>query len=132
MSDEADVEELKEEFGGTSATGDRLETAATTQETADLTASILEELEAIEAGERQKTVSVWDGSLAALLGALETHDAEREALVAALRDALDAPAGNGDRSEILRLALRLGIQEAAPEYLDAIRDATREQTDAIL
>jgi hypothetical protein len=31
-----------------------------------------------------------------------------------------------DRSEVLRLALRLGFQEAAPEEFDAVRDAVQK------
>ncbi|MFC7164823.1 hypothetical protein [Halospeciosus flavus] len=40
---------------------------------------------------------------------------------------LDLEEGDVDRSEILRLALRLGFQEAAPNEFESVREAAREQ-----
>jgi len=80
-----------------------------------------------DAGERQKTVSVWDGDLAAFVAALDQEaNAEHRAAVGhALREALRRADDDSDvdQSEVLRLALRLGFAEAAPEYLDTLREA---------
>jgi hypothetical protein len=45
----------------------------------------------------------------------------------ALQQRLDVDVGETDRSEILRLALRLGFQEAAPDEFDAVREAVGKQ-----
>ncbi|MEA5389451.1 hypothetical protein VB773_22645 [Haloarculaceae archaeon H-GB2-1] len=44
----------------------------------------------------------------------------------ALQRNLGVEEGDIDRSEILRLALRVGFEEAAPEQFEALRDAVRE------
>ena len=45
----------------------------------------------------------------------------------ALQQRLDVDVGEADRSDILRLALRLGFQEAAPDEFDAVREAVGKQ-----
>jgi hypothetical protein len=88
---------------------------------------IVSELEAIDGGEQQKTVSVWDGSLAAFIRALEDNPDRMEDVGQALQQRLDVDVGEADRSDILRLALRLGFQEAAPDEFDAVREAVGKQ-----
>lgn len=107
--------------------GDRIETAATEEDQRDLVEDILAELDAIEAGEKQKTVSVWDGHLAAFIRALEENPDRLTEVGQALQQQLDVEQGEVDRSELLRLALRLGLQEAAPQEFEAVREAAREQ-----
>ncbi len=107
--------------------GDRIETAATEEDRRDLVEDILAELDAIEAGEKQKTVSVWDGHLAAFIRALEENPDRLTEVGQALQQQLDVEQGEVDRSELLRLALRLGLQEAAPQEFEAVREAAREQ-----
>lgn len=107
--------------------GDRIETAATEEDRRDLVEDILAELDAIEAGEKQKTVSVWDGHLAAFIRALEENPDRLTEVGHALQQQLDVEQGEVDRSELLRLALRLGLQEAAPQEFEAVREAAREQ-----
>jgi hypothetical protein len=72
---------------------------------------------------------VWDGPLAAFVAALEDTE-DLETVGAALQESLeeDIDAEAVDRSEVLRLALRLGFREAAPEYLAAAREAVREHS----
>ncbi|WP_201740265.1 hypothetical protein [Salinigranum halophilum] len=70
-------------------------------------------MEQIDRGERQKTVSVWDGHLAALDE--EGNEDHLEAVGHALQDDLDVERGAIDRSDVLRLALRLGLHEAVKE-----------------
>jgi septal ring factor EnvC (AmiA/AmiB activator) len=106
---------------------DRLDQAAENDRRAALRETITEQLLAIDAGERQKTVSVWDGELAALSTALDEHPAHAQAIGNALREEFDdAAKGEPDRSEVLRRALRLGLREAAPDYVDALRAAVRD------
>jgi hypothetical protein len=107
--------------------GDRIDEAAGEEEKREFVADIVAELEEIDRGDQQKTVSVWDGHLAALIRALESNPEQMEDVGHALQQRLDVDEGEADRSEILRLALRLGLEEAAPEVVEALRDAVREQ-----
>ena len=96
------------------------------QRTQVLVEAIVEELDAIDAGEQQKTLSVWDGALAAFIRALEDNPDQMEAVGHSLQQRLGTDTAEIDRSEVLRLALRLGFQEAAPEEFDAVRDAVQK------
>lgn len=104
----------------------RLDEAPAAEQRQVLVDAIMAELEAIERGEQQKTVSVWDGPLAAFIRALEANPDQLEEVGHALQRELDLDERDVDRSEVLRLALRLGFKEAAPETFEAVRDATRE------
>jgi len=118
-----DLEQLREQ----TSSGDRLDEASSEQEQHELQEAILDELEAIDAGGKQKTVSVWDGPMAALLDALETREDDLVETGEQLRDALGIEdESEPDRSEVLRLALRLGFETAAPDKLDATRGAVEE------
>lgn len=106
--------------------GDRIDQAASAEQKQVLVEAIVEELEAIDAGEQQKTLSVWDGALAAFIRALEDNPDQLEAVGHSLQQRLGTDTAEIDRSEVLRLALRLGFQEAAPEEFDAVRDAVQK------
>lgn len=122
VSDE-DLEALREQ----TSHGDRIDEAAAEEEKQGLVEDIVSELEAIEKGDQQKTVSVWDGPLAAFVRALEENPERMEDVGHALQRHLDVDESDVDRSEVLRLALRLGFQEAAPEAFEAVREAARRQ-----
>lgn len=107
--------------------GDRIEQAPADEAKRDLVEDIIEELEAIDAGDKQKTISVWDGNLAAFIRALESDPERLDEVGHALQRRLDLDEGEVDRSELLRLALRLGFREAAPSELEAVREAVREE-----
>jgi len=107
--------------------GDRLDEAGSAEQKQALVDDIISELEAIDGGEQQKTVSVWDGNLAAFIRALEDNPDRMEDVGQALQQRLDVDVGEADRSDILRLALRLGFQEAAPDEFDAVREAVGKQ-----
>lgn len=121
MSDE-DLDALREQ----TSQGDRIDEAAKVDDRQSLVDDIIAELEAIESGEQQKTVSVWDGPLAAFIRALEANPEQMDDVGRALQNHLDVDEGDVDRSEVLRLALRLGFQEAASEEFDAVREAVQE------
>ncbi len=107
--------------------GDRLDEAGSAEQKQALVDDIISELEAIDSGEHQKTVSVWDGNLAAFIRALEDNPDRMEDVGQALQQRLDVDVDEADRSDILRLALRLGFQEAAPDEFDAVREAVGKQ-----
>lgn len=107
--------------------GDRIDEAAAEDAKNDLAEDILTELEAIDDGNKQKTISVWDGHLAAFIRALEENPDRLEDVGHALQRQLDLEEDDVDRSELLRLALRLGFQDAAPNEFEAVREAARKQ-----
>lgn len=122
MSEDDDLAALRDE----TAHGDRIDTADAASDRRAFVDDILAELEAIDGGDKQKTISVWDGHLAAFVRALEANPDRMEAVGERLQQRLDREHEEVDRSEILRLALRLGFKEAAPDELDAVRDAAGE------
>lgn len=123
MSEDDDLAALREQ----TAHGDRIDELAADDAKQKFVDDILAELDAIDAGDEQKTISVWDGHLAAFIRALEENPDRLEAVGHAFQRQLDLEEGDVDRSEILRLALRLGFQEAAPTEFEAVREAAREQ-----
>lgn len=123
MSEDEELAALREQ----TSHGDRIDEAPAQGEQQHLVEDIIAELEAIDAGEKQKTISVWDGHLAAFIRALESNPDQMDDVGHALQRQLDSEQGDIDRSKILRFALRLGFQEAAPTEFEAIRKAAREQ-----
>lgn len=120
MSD--DLQELKEQTDP----GTRAESGADGDENDqdELEDAIVELLGDVEDGSTSKTLSVRDERLAALVRALE-QTGEIDDVGGAFNEQLgrDPNSDDVDRSELLRLAVRLGLQEAAPEVLDTARDA---------
>lgn len=123
MTDNDDLAALRDQ----TAQGDRLDEATAAEQHHDLTTAIVAELEAIDNGDQQKTVSVWDGQVAAFIRALEANPDRLEAVGHALQQELDINERDVDRSEVLRLGLRVGFKQAAPEEFDAIRGAVQTQ-----
>ncbi|WP_137286220.1 hypothetical protein [Halorussus salinisoli] len=124
MSD-PDLEELRQQTQRT----DRLaEPAAGDEETDDLVEDLVDALEAIDSGEQAKTFAARDESVTALLTTLADREEDLEAVGTSLQEALgrDIDRDALDRSEIVRLAVRLGLREAAPEYLDLLAEASGE------
>jgi hypothetical protein len=119
-----DARHLREQTAG----GDRIDEAVKQAERRQLVEAIVAALDEIDAGDRQKTVSVWDGRVSAYLAALDEQPEARAALADVLADEFDRDvAADVDRSDLIRLLLRLGIRSAAPDHLDALREAVREQ-----
>ena len=124
MSDDADLDQLR----AATDHGDRLDEAAEEVDRAALRGSIAEYLDEIDAGDRQKTVSVWDGEVAALLAALEDHPEDMARVGDSLREALGVDTDDDvDRSDVIRLALRLGLREAAPKEIETVREAVQDR-----
>lgn len=123
VSDDDELAALREQ----TSHGDRIDEAAAEGEKHELVEDIVAELEAIDAGEQQKTISVWDGHLAAFIRALEANPDRMDDVGHALQRQLDIEEEDVDRSEILRLALRLGFREGAPKEFEAVREAARKR-----
>ncbi len=119
MTDE-ELEELRQKTD----IGTRAESSTSGSQPSDLEDSMVALLGDIEAGEVSKTLSVRDSRLTALIRALE-ETGELADVGIALQEELGrgTDASEIDRSELLRLAVRLGLQEAVPEALDTARDA---------
>jgi hypothetical protein len=122
MTDD-DIEELRRKTDH----GSRIDEESDAAGQQELVETMLDELATFDEGERQKTVSVWDGDVAALVAALEEHDQIAD-VGQQLADAhgVDIETKSLDRSDVLRLALRHGFQHGAPDVWDALEDAIRE------
>jgi methionine synthase II (cobalamin-independent) len=115
-----DLEALKEE----TQKGSRTTNAEMQQ---DLVDAIVEELEAIDQGE-SKTIAIRDESLSALFGAVEEHDSEQmDEMLQSLGDAAGKTPDNATKSELLRLAARVGLQTATPGAWDELVEAKKER-----
>jgi len=124
MSDDTDLDQLR----AATDHGDRLDEAAGEVNREDLRESVVEYLDEIDSGDRQKTVSVWDGEVAALLAALEDHPEDMARVGESLRKTLDLDTDDDvDRSDVIRLALRLGLREAAPDEIETVRKAVQDR-----
>lgn len=119
-----DTDDELEQLRQQTDVGTRAQSATPGEESTDLNDTMVAVLADIEAGEVSKTLSVRDARLTALVRALE-ETGDLDNVGAALQEELgrEADADGIDRSEILRLAVRLGLQQAAPEVLDTARDA---------
>lgn len=90
----------------------------------DLEDTMVALLSDVEENKISKTLSVRDARLTALIRALEEIENLDDIGVALCEElGRESDAGGVDRSETLRLAIRLGLQEAAPEVFDTARDA---------
>lgn len=114
-----DLEALREQ----TETTDRISQEQPTDHDAATLTDVVAALDAISEGEVGKTFAVRDASISALLLGLEAND-ELDDIAADLADALDRDAPTGvDRSEVIRLLVRVGLREAAPEYWELLEDA---------
>lgn len=118
--DEQDIQELKAK----TQKGRRTDAAAAQQR--DLYEDIMDELAAIEDGQR-KTLAIRDESLSALFGALEERPDEMQAVLEQLADAAGKDSADETKSELLRLAARVGLQAAVGETWDELLEAKRER-----
>jgi hypothetical protein len=115
-----ELEELREQTD----VGTRAEAETTNDETSELEDAIVTVLGEVESGDVSKTLSVRDEQLAALIRGLEETDSLAD-VGTPLKEELgrDDEKDVTDRSELLRLAVRLGLQQAVPEVVETARDA---------
>jgi len=116
-----ELEELREQTD----VGTRAESELSEDQTSDLEDAIVTLLGDVESGDISKTLSVRDEQLTALIRGLEETDSLND-VGASLREQLgrNDDSDGTDRSEMIRLAVRLGLREAAPEVVETARDAT--------
>ncbi len=87
-------------------------------------------LGAVERGDVAKTVSFRDGRTAALFNALGENDSELQQAVEDARAAAGVDDDSeGDRSELLRLLVRLGLNEVTPRLADAEKQARMQRIE---
>lgn len=124
MSEDIDLEELKQK----TQVGNRNQESAKQSESKSFREDILAVLSEIENGDRQKTVSFWDGDTAALISALESNPEIQQDVGSRLQEELGREVNEEavDRSEVLRLAIRAGLQQAAPDVVETWLDAKAE------
>ncbi|WP_306055555.1 hypothetical protein [Natronococcus wangiae] len=122
MSDDLDLEELREK----TERGDRTDEDKTSSDQ-DFVDELVEALDAVDRGDRPKTIAVRDQPIAALLAALDESDERMQDVGQSLEESLGRdPSDEFDRSEIVRLAFRVGLETAAPERMDQLSDAIGE------
>lgn len=119
--DSDDLDELREK----TSMGSRVEEETVVDEEEAFRETIVEILEEIDAGERSKTLSARDERLMALFVAIDETDRSEE-LGAALAEDLNANIDQYDRSALMLLAMRAGLEHAAPETLEELRGAVGE------
>lgn len=121
--DKIDLEELKRQ----TSQGDRLDSDADNDVQQELASAIASELERIDEGEEQKTVSIWDGPVAAYVRALDEQPEQRAEVGESLRRQLNIDDEDEiDRSELVRSALRLGFKQADPDKFETLKESVRE------
>lgn len=120
MTESTDKEELKEEY----QKGSRISAAAEETDSDDRHDQLVAQFKSVRSGDISKTLSFRDEFVAGLLRAAENDDEFEQVLANALRGSLGEdgePAS--DRSELLRQAVRVGLQEAAPELTEEAKTA---------
>ena len=126
MSDELDseLEELREQ----TTRNNRLSEQANEP---DFIEQIVAMLNDVDSGERGKILSLYDPQLAALIYALETDDRRFNEVIGALQETANRQIDTEDvgRTELLKLAVRIGLQEAAPELLEDAQTAVSQRTE---
>lgn len=99
----------------------------------DFVDALDEALEVISEGELSDTITAYDPKLAAVLQALEDDD-RMDDVFEQLQEAYDGDSGlqKPSRSAIIRLAVRVGLQEGTDDVLDDLEEAVnRRQTTTI-
>jgi len=120
MTDE-NLDQLREQ----SQRGSRLQESSDQEDT--LVDDIVAVLSDIESGDRRKTIAVRDQPVAALLTVLDEHPEKMTEVGQQLQKALGRDVSDEfDRSEITRLAFRVGLQEAAPTFMEELQEAHAE------
>lgn len=126
MTEDTDqqLDELRDEMGSGTKLDQELPQAQAFSEL------IEEKLEEVEDGELAKTISLYDPNMAAALAALEEDLDRQQEVVEALQTELDREIQTDDidRTKILKLAVRAGLESAETELLDELVEAVQART----
>lgn len=122
MTNDREIEDLRQSTTPSTYVEEQLD-----EEPEELQSDLLEALQEMDEGELPKVIAVRDRHTTALLRALE----ETEEGLALLGHTLESSLGRQqssefDRSQVLRLAIRLGLQEGAPSYFAQLEDAAAQ------
>ena len=120
----AELERLKDE----TRVGGRTDGPVAGADEADPVAELVEYIIAVRDGEATQSFGAKDDQIAAYLSYLSDHPETMRAVGEAAADQLArSPSVNYEqKSGIVRLLFRLGLQEAAPEHDDQLGDAIAE------
>ena len=132
MSDEeSDFEKVRAEYEEQTDPGTRSD--ATPKQKQEFKDDLVEALHSRQGEGSQRTVSVWDADMAAFVDALEEHEDVMDDLGTSLQERLgrDRDAEEIDRSEVLRLLLRVGLNEGKKELAEALVDAKAESARSL-
>jgi hypothetical protein len=130
MSD--DVDDKLDELRNEESQGNRLD-RDDPQSQPNFVDVLDEALESIDQGELSDTITAYDPKLAAVLQALEEDD-RMDDVFEQLQEAYDGDSGlqKPSRSAIIRLAVRVGLQEGTDSVLDDLEEAvSRRQTTTV-
>jgi len=125
---EDELQRMREE----DSTGNRLDREAGKADH-DFVDAIVDALDAVDDGDESETITAYDPTLAALLRALEDDD-RLDDVFEQLQDAYNGDAGisTASRSAIIRLAVRVGLQEGTEHVMDDVTEAiTKNQTPTV-
>lgn len=121
MTDD-DLQELREQ----ESRGDRMDRDAAAQN--DFVDELIDALDRADDGEVSETITAYDPTLAALLTALDEDDRLDE-VVGELQESYDGDAGisKATRSAVIRLAIRVGLQEASGDVMEDLTEAIQKR-----
>jgi len=122
-----DIDERLDELREEESTGNRLD-RDDPQNQASFVDVLVDALDSAEAGDLSETVTAYDPILAAVLQALEEDD-RMDDIFNQLREAYDGESGLTDesRSAIIRLAVRVGLQEGTDDVMDDLKQAVEDR-----
>ena len=122
-----DIDERLDELREEESTGNRLD-RDDPQNQASFVDVLVDALDSAEAGDLSETVTAYDPTLAAVLQALEEDD-RMDDIFNQLREAYDGESALTDesRSAIIRLAVRVGLQEGTDDVMDDIKQAVEDR-----
>lgn len=95
----------------------------------DFVERLVGEIESVERGQQSTVVGVRDPTISALLHTLEEDGDALVNLCNRLRANLGRePTDDVKKSDVIRLAIRVGLKEGAPEYNDQLLEAASEHS----
>lgn len=131
MTDDNETDEQLKKLRDDESRGNRLD-RDNPQNQPDLVDAIEQALDAADDGNITETVTAYDPRMAALLVALDDQD-EIEDVFESLSAAYNGDSGieKPTRSAIIRLAIRVGLQEGGDGVLDDLREALARQEPTV-
>lgn len=132
MTDDPDTKKKLDQLREQESTGNRLEKDNPNAQPTFVDA-LEEALADIEEGEASDTISAYDPKLAAILDALKADD-RLDDVFADLQEAYDGNAGLSEpsRSAVIRLAVRVGLQEGTTGIFESLEKAVRRSEETTL